>query len=112
MDSANENLIGATNSGSSNVNQQQAHQHYQHKQRFSQQQLAGQADTGAGGSGAPICCQQQQQQQSSYIGSPSTGLVLRGDSQRRESFLYRASENDYEISPKSISRHSSIGSEW
>lgn len=48
----------------------------------------------------------------SLAGSPSAGLVLRGDNQRRESFLYRASENDYEVSPKSISRHSSIGSEW
>lgn len=57
------------------------------------------------------------QQQSGSMGSPSTGLVLRasvcGDnSQRRESFLYRTSDNDYEVSPKSISRHSSIGSEW
>lgn len=64
------------------------------QQRASQQQLDGSA----------ACCP--------LTGSPSAALVLRADSQRRESFLYRASENDYEVSPKSISRHSSIGSEW
>lgn len=47
----------------------------------------------------------------SLAGSPSTGLVLR-DTQRRESFLYRALESEFEVSPKSVSRHSSIGSEW
>lgn len=61
--------------------------------------------------GGGATCFAQQSSSASIAGSPSTGLVLR-DSQRRESFLYRASENDYEISPKSISRHSSIGSEW
>lgn len=54
---------------------------------------------------------QESQQQQQPTGSPSTGLVLR-DTQRRESFLYRTNDYDYEISPKSISRHSSIGSEW
>lgn len=40
--------------------------------------------------------------------SPSSGLVLPNFPQRRESFLYR-SESEYEMSPKSVSRHSSIG---
>ncbi|XP_056149308.1 cAMP-specific 3',5'-cyclic phosphodiesterase 4B-like isoform X1 [Lampris incognitus] len=43
--------------------------------------------------------------------SPGSGLVLHpnlaGQSQRRESFLYR-SDSDYELSPKSMSRNSSI----
>ncbi|XP_061755402.1 cAMP-specific 3',5'-cyclic phosphodiesterase 4B-like isoform X1 [Nerophis ophidion] len=43
--------------------------------------------------------------------SPSSGLVLHpnvaGHGQRRESFLYR-SDSDYELSPKSLSRNSSI----
>ncbi|XP_058803948.1 cAMP-specific 3',5'-cyclic phosphodiesterase-like isoform X2 [Phymastichus coffea] len=42
--------------------------------------------------------------------SPSTGLVLQAMPQRRESFLYR-SDSDFEMSPKSISRNSSIASE-
>ncbi|KAJ7986312.1 hypothetical protein DPEC_G00338620 [Dallia pectoralis] len=46
--------------------------------------------------------------------SPGSGLVLHtnfpGHSQRRESFLYR-SDSDYELSPKSMSRNSSIASE-
>ncbi|KAH8035131.1 hypothetical protein HPB51_004372 [Rhipicephalus microplus] len=42
--------------------------------------------------------------------SPS-GLVLSNfPPQRRESFLYR-SDSEFEMSPKSVSRHSSIGSE-
>ncbi|XP_064606899.1 3',5'-cyclic-AMP phosphodiesterase 4C-like isoform X3 [Liolophura sinensis] len=39
--------------------------------------------------------------------SPSTGLVLQALPQRRESFLYR-SDSDYELSPKSMSRNSSL----
>ncbi|XP_072129978.1 3',5'-cyclic-AMP phosphodiesterase 4B isoform X2 [Mobula birostris] len=46
--------------------------------------------------------------------SPGSGLVLHTNfpshSQRRESFLYR-SDSDYELSPKSMSRNSSIASE-
>ncbi|KAL4236995.1 hypothetical protein ACF0H5_005379 [Mactra antiquata] len=43
-------------------------------------------------------------------GSPSGGLILQNLPQRRESFLYR-SDSDYDISPKSMSRHSSVQSE-
>ncbi|XP_074834274.1 3',5'-cyclic-AMP phosphodiesterase 4C isoform X2 [Carettochelys insculpta] len=42
--------------------------------------------------------------------SPSAGLVLQGTvphSQRRESFLYR-SDSDYDLSPKAMSRNSSV----
>ncbi|TWW58190.1 cAMP-specific 3',5'-cyclic phosphodiesterase 4B [Takifugu flavidus] len=46
--------------------------------------------------------------------SPGSGLVLHTNfpshSQRRESFLYR-SDSDYDLSPKSMSRNSSIASE-
>uniref|UniRef100_A0A8C9YNL7 Phosphodiesterase n=1 Tax=Sander lucioperca TaxID=283035 RepID=A0A8C9YNL7_SANLU len=46
--------------------------------------------------------------------SPGSGLVLHtnfpGHNQRRESFLYR-SDSDYDLSPKSMSRNSSITSE-
>ena len=43
--------------------------------------------------------------------SPSSGgLVLQNLPQRRESFLYR-SDSDFEMSPKSMSRNSSIASE-
>ncbi|XP_078054687.1 3',5'-cyclic-AMP phosphodiesterase 4C-like isoform X4 [Mustelus asterias] len=45
--------------------------------------------------------------------SPSSGLVLQANfahSQRRESFLYR-SDSDYDLSPKNISRNSSIASD-
>ncbi|XP_032822094.2 3',5'-cyclic-AMP phosphodiesterase 4C-like isoform X3 [Petromyzon marinus] len=44
--------------------------------------------------------------------SPGSGLVLQGypHSQRRESFLYR-SDSDYDMSPKSVSRNSSLASE-
>ncbi|XP_012288313.1 cAMP-specific 3',5'-cyclic phosphodiesterase isoform X3 [Orussus abietinus] len=42
--------------------------------------------------------------------SPSAGLVLQALPQRRESFLYR-SDSDFEMSPKSTSRNSSIASE-
>lgn len=41
--------------------------------------------------------------------SPSSGLVLQNMPQRRESFLYRP-DCEFEVSPKSVSRHSSIGS--
>uniref|UniRef100_A0A8C7SF11 Phosphodiesterase n=1 Tax=Oncorhynchus mykiss TaxID=8022 RepID=A0A8C7SF11_ONCMY len=44
------------------------------------------------------------------MASPGSGLILQGNfvhSQRRESFLYR-SDSDYELSPKSMSRNSSI----
>ncbi|XP_076683903.1 phosphodiesterase dunce isoform X5 [Andrena cerasifolii] len=52
-------------------------------------------DTGAAGGGGA---------------SPSAGLVLQTLPQRRESFLYR-SDSDFEMSPKSMSRNSSIASE-
>ncbi|RXM96992.1 cAMP-specific 3',5'-cyclic phosphodiesterase 4B [Acipenser ruthenus] len=46
--------------------------------------------------------------------SPGSGLILHtnfpGHNQRRESFLYR-SDSDYDLSPKSMSRNSSIASE-
>ncbi|XP_057342002.1 cAMP-specific 3',5'-cyclic phosphodiesterase isoform X3 [Microplitis mediator] len=42
--------------------------------------------------------------------SPNAGLVLQTLPQRRESFLYR-SDSDFEMSPKSMSRNSSIASE-
>ncbi|XP_064624775.1 3',5'-cyclic-AMP phosphodiesterase 4C-like isoform X4 [Lineus longissimus] len=42
--------------------------------------------------------------------SPSAGLVLQNLPQRRESFLYR-SDSDFDLSPKSMSRNSSITSE-
>lgn len=45
--------------------------------------------------------------------SPGAGLVLQGafsHSQRRESFLYR-SDSDYDLSPKAMSRNSSIASD-
>lgn len=44
------------------------------------------------------------------IGSPAAGLILQNMPQRRESFLYR-SDSDFEMSPKSMSRNSSIASE-
>ncbi|XP_072338434.1 3',5'-cyclic-AMP phosphodiesterase 4C-like isoform X1 [Scyliorhinus torazame] len=45
--------------------------------------------------------------------SPSSGLVLQANfahGQRRESFLYR-SDSDYDLSPKNVSRNSSIASD-
>ncbi|KAM6364396.1 LOW QUALITY PROTEIN: 3',5'-cyclic-AMP phosphodiesterase 4D-like [Pluvialis apricaria] len=45
--------------------------------------------------------------------SPASGLILQANfvqSQRRESFLYR-SDGDYDLSPKSMSRNSSIASD-
>ena len=42
--------------------------------------------------------------------SPSAGLVLQNMPSRRESFLYR-SDSDFELSPKSLSRNSSLTSE-
>lgn len=42
--------------------------------------------------------------------SPAAGLILQNMPQRRESFLYR-SDSDFEMSPKSMSRNSSIVSE-
>ncbi|XP_067169170.1 3',5'-cyclic-AMP phosphodiesterase 4D-like [Apteryx mantelli] len=45
--------------------------------------------------------------------SPGSGLVLQGTfahGQRRESFLYR-SDSDYDLSPKAMSRNSSIASD-
>lgn len=45
--------------------------------------------------------------------SPGAGLVLQGTfshGQRRESFLYR-SDSDYDLSPKAMSRNSSIASD-
>ncbi|KAI2809368.1 hypothetical protein BLOT_000517 [Blomia tropicalis] len=45
----------------------------------------------------------------SASGGNASGLNLQNMPARRESFLYR-SDSEYEISPKSASRHSSIGS--
>ncbi|XP_059062175.1 cAMP-specific 3',5'-cyclic phosphodiesterase, isoforms N/G isoform X2 [Achroia grisella] len=59
----------------------------------------GGAGGGAGGARSPL-----------EGGSPSTALVLQAMPQRRESFLYR-SDSDFEMSPKSMSRNSSIASE-
>ncbi|GAA6107765.1 cAMP-specific 3',5'-cyclic phosphodiesterase 4D-like isoform X6 [Tachysurus ichikawai] len=45
--------------------------------------------------------------------SPGSGLILQANfphNQRRESFLYR-SDSDYDLSPKSMSRNSSIASD-
>ncbi|XP_051531284.1 cAMP-specific 3',5'-cyclic phosphodiesterase 4C-like isoform X1 [Myxocyprinus asiaticus] len=42
--------------------------------------------------------------------SPSSGLVLQANSQRRESFLYR-SDSDFDLSPKTMSRNSSTTTE-
>ncbi|XP_048859691.1 cAMP-specific 3',5'-cyclic phosphodiesterase 4D isoform X5 [Brienomyrus brachyistius] len=47
------------------------------------------------------------------MASPGSGLILQANfvhGQRRESFLYR-SDSDYELSPKSMSRNSSIASD-
>uniref|UniRef100_A0A3P8W955 Phosphodiesterase n=1 Tax=Cynoglossus semilaevis TaxID=244447 RepID=A0A3P8W955_CYNSE len=47
------------------------------------------------------------------MASPSSGLILQANfvhSQRRKSFLYR-SDSDYDLSPKSMSRNSSIASD-
>lgn len=47
------------------------------------------------------------------LASPGSGLILQSNfvhSQRRESFLYR-SDSDYDLSPKSMSRNSSIASD-
>ncbi|KAL0979644.1 hypothetical protein UPYG_G00187700 [Umbra pygmaea] len=47
------------------------------------------------------------------MASPGSGLILQSNfvhSQRRESFLYR-SDSDYDLSPKSMSRNSSIASD-
>ncbi|XP_042559629.1 cAMP-specific 3',5'-cyclic phosphodiesterase 4B-like [Clupea harengus] len=58
-------------------------------------------ENGASGSGSPLDLQV----------SPGSGLVLHHNmashGQRRESFLYR-SDSDYDLSPKSMSRNSSI----
>ncbi|CAK1553578.1 unnamed protein product [Leptosia nina] len=59
----------------------------------------GGAGGGAGGARSPL-----------EGGSPSAALVLQSLPQRRESFLYR-SDSDFEMSPKSMSRNSSIASE-
>ncbi|XP_013177832.1 PREDICTED: cAMP-specific 3',5'-cyclic phosphodiesterase, isoform F isoform X2 [Papilio xuthus] len=59
----------------------------------------GGAAGGAGGARSPL-----------EGGSPSAALVLQAMPQRRESFLYR-SDSDFEMSPKSMSRNSSIASE-
>ncbi|XP_034410909.1 cAMP-specific 3',5'-cyclic phosphodiesterase 4B-like isoform X1 [Cyclopterus lumpus] len=63
-------------------------------------------DSFEGENGPSLCCSP-----SDLQASPGSGLVLHpnlaGHSQRRESFLYR-SDSDYELSPKSLSRNSSI----
>lgn len=64
-----------------------------------------------GENGPSSCCSP-----SDLQASPGSGLVLHPNqaahSQRRESFLYR-SDSDYELSPKSLSRNSSIvGELW
>lgn len=61
--------------------------------------------------GPSLCCSPSDPQ-----ASPGSGLVLHpnqaGHCQRRESFLYR-SDSDYDLSPKSLSRNSSIvGELW
>lgn len=61
--------------------------------------------------GPSLCCSPSDPQ-----ASPGSGLVLHpnlaGHGQRRESFLYR-SDSDYDLSPKSLSRNSSIvGDLW
>lgn len=61
--------------------------------------------------GPSLCCSP-----SDLQASPGSGLVLHpslaAHGQRRESFLYR-SDSDYELSPKSLSRNSSIvGELW
>ncbi|XP_061934773.1 cAMP-specific 3',5'-cyclic phosphodiesterase isoform X9 [Apis cerana] len=66
-----------------------------HEVRFDVENGASTLDGGAGGGGGA---------------SPSAGLVLQTLPQRRESFLYR-SDSDFEMSPKSMSRNSSIASE-
>lgn len=43
-------------------------------------------------------------------GSATSGLVLQNMPQRRESFLYR-SDSEFETSPKSMSRNSSLASD-
>uniref|UniRef100_A0A3Q3C422 Phosphodiesterase n=1 Tax=Haplochromis burtoni TaxID=8153 RepID=A0A3Q3C422_HAPBU len=59
-----------------------------------------------GENGPSVCCSPSDPQ-----ASPGSGLVLHPNlaayGQRRESFLYR-SDSDYELSPKSLSRNSSI----
>ena len=59
--------------------------------------------------GPLLCCSP-----SDLQASPGSGLVLHpnlaGHGQRRESFLYR-SDSDYDTSPKTMSRNSSINSE-
>lgn len=45
----------------------------------------------------------------SASGTNSSGLTLQNLPFRRESFLYKP-EYEYDVSPKSTSRHSSIGS--
>uniref|UniRef100_K1R5N2 cAMP-specific 3',5'-cyclic phosphodiesterase n=1 Tax=Magallana gigas TaxID=29159 RepID=K1R5N2_MAGGI len=42
--------------------------------------------------------------------SPSSRLLLQNPPQRRDSFLYRP-DSDYDLSPKSMSRHSSVQSD-
>lgn len=64
-----------------------------------------------GENGPSVCCSPSDPQ-----ASPGSGLVLHPNlaayGQRRESFLYR-SDSDYELSPKSLSRNSSIvGELW
>ncbi|XP_058488199.1 cAMP-specific 3',5'-cyclic phosphodiesterase 4B-like isoform X2 [Solea solea] len=49
-----------------------------------------------------LCCSPSDPQ-----ASPGSGLALHPHTQRRESFLYR-SDSDYDLSPKSLSRNSSI----
>ncbi|MGH0177944.1 UNVERIFIED_CONTAM: hypothetical protein FKN15_076270 [Acipenser sinensis] len=46
------------------------------------------------------------------LASPGSGLILQANfvHSRRESFLYR-SDSDYDLSPKSMSRNSSIASD-
>ncbi|XP_061694989.1 cAMP-specific 3',5'-cyclic phosphodiesterase 4C-like isoform X2 [Syngnathoides biaculeatus] len=62
-----------------------------------------------GENGPSLCCSPSDPQ-----ASPGSGLVLQPNpashGQRRESFLYR-SDSDYELSPKSLSRNSSVAGE-
>ncbi|XP_051997033.1 cAMP-specific 3',5'-cyclic phosphodiesterase 4B-like isoform X2 [Xyrauchen texanus] len=75
-----------------------------HRRRFTVAHTCFDVENGPSASCSPLDTQ----------ASPGSGLVLHtnfpGHNQRRESFLYR-SDSDYDLSPKSMSRNSSIASE-
>ncbi|XP_045474502.1 cAMP-specific 3',5'-cyclic phosphodiesterase isoform X2 [Harmonia axyridis] len=68
--------------------------------RFSRRHISFDVENGASPGRSPL----------DGVASPSAGLILQNLPQRRESFLYR-SDSDFEMSPKSMSRNSSIASE-